>query len=79
MERLGVGYEACQKMNPGVVYCTVSGFGRIGRYSGLPASDTGLQAVSGIMDSIGEPDGPQMRVSFPLVDLLAASFATQGI
>ena len=79
MERLGVGYEACQKMNPGVVYCTVSGFGQKGRYSGLPASDTGLQAVSGIMDSIGEADGPQMRVSFPLVDLFAASFATQGI
>ena len=79
MERLGVGYEACQKINPGVIYCTVSGFGQKGRYSGLPASDTGLQAVSGIMDSIGEPDGPQMRVSFPLVDLFAASFATQGI
>ncbi len=79
MDRLGVGYEACQKMNPGVIYCTVSGFGQKGRYSGLPASDTGLQAVSGIMDSIGEADGPQMRVSFPLVDLFAASFATQGI
>jgi crotonobetainyl-CoA:carnitine CoA-transferase CaiB-like acyl-CoA transferase len=79
MERLGVGYEDCRKMNPGVIYCTVSGFGQKGRYSVLPASDTGLQAMSGIMELIGEPEGPQMRVSFPLVDLFAASFATQGI
>lgn len=79
MERLGVGYEDCLRIRPGILYCTVSGFGQKGRYSGLPTSDTGLQAVSGIMDSIGEPDGVQMRVSFPLVDFFAASLAVQGI
>ncbi len=79
MERLGVGYEACQKINPGIIYCTISAFGQQGPYSNLPASDTGMQALSGIMDSIGEMEGLPLRVSFALVDIHSGSMAVQGI
>lgn len=79
MERLGLGYSECQSINPKIIYCTISAFGQKGDYSSLAGSDTGIQAISGIMDSIGELEGPQMRVSFPLVDLFAASLAVQGI
>jgi len=79
MERLGVGYEACQKIKPEIIYCTISAFGQKGPYSSLPASDTGMQAVSGIMDSIGEMEGLPLRVSFPLVDLFSANMAVEGI
>lgn len=79
VERLGVGYAACQRIHPGIIYCTVSPFGQKGAYSSLPASDTGMQAISGIMDSIGEAEGPPLRASFPLVDIFAGSMAVQGI
>jgi crotonobetainyl-CoA:carnitine CoA-transferase CaiB-like acyl-CoA transferase len=79
MERLGVGYAACKQINPKTIYCTISAFGQKGPYSTLPASDTVIQAISGIMESIGDPEGPPLRVSFTLVDLFAATLAVQGI
>ena len=79
MERLGLGYDACRTINPDIVYCTISAFGREGPYAGRPASDTGMQGLTGIMDAIGEFDGPPLRVSFPLVDIYSGSLAVQGI
>ncbi len=79
MERLGAGYRECQSLNPRIIYCTISGFGQKGEYADLPATDAVIQALSGIMDSIGELDGPPLRVSFPVIDLFAASLAVQGI
>jgi crotonobetainyl-CoA:carnitine CoA-transferase CaiB-like acyl-CoA transferase len=79
MERLGVGYEACEIIKPGIIYCTISAFGQKGPYSRLPASDTGMQALSGIMESLGEPEGLPLRVGFPLVDIFSAAMAVQGI
>ncbi len=79
MEQLGLGYEDCAKVNPALIYCTISAFGREGGYSRLPGSDTILQAISGLMDVTGEPKGPPLRISFPLIDLAAALFAAQGI
>lgn len=79
MERLGLGYEDCRKIRPEVIYCTISAFGQKGAYSAMPGSDTGMQAISGMMDSIGEAGGAPLRVSFPLVDTYSASMAVQGI
>lgn len=79
MERLGLGYEDCKRMRPGVIYCDISAFGNEGEYSGKPGSDTALQAISGLMSVIGEPEGSPLRVGFPLIDIAAALFAVQGI
>ncbi len=79
MAKLGLGYAHCRALNPEIVYCTVSGFGQSGRYSRFPASDTIMQAMSGVMSLIGEPDGPPLRAGFPLIDMAAANYAVQAI
>lgn len=79
MSKLGVGYKACQVLNPSIIYCTVSGFGQAGPYAQLPASDTIMQAMSGVMSLVGESNGPPLRVGFPLIDLTAANHSVQAI
>ncbi len=79
MARLGLGYDECRALNEALIYCTVSGFGQQGAYAESPASDTIIQAMSGVMSVIGEKDGPPMRVGFPLIDMAAANSAVQAI
>ena len=79
MAKLGFGHEDAQAINDGLIYCTISGFGQDGPYAAAPASDTIIQAMSGVMSLVGEPDGPPLRVGFPLIDMAAASAAVQGI
>jgi crotonobetainyl-CoA:carnitine CoA-transferase CaiB-like acyl-CoA transferase len=79
MEKLGFGYERCRMLRPDLVYCTISGFGQQGAYAQLPASDTVLQAMSGVMSVVGEPDGAPLRVGFPLIDMAAANYAVQSV
>jgi crotonobetainyl-CoA:carnitine CoA-transferase CaiB-like acyl-CoA transferase len=79
MAKLGFGYERCKALNPAVIYCTISGFGQDGEYAQVPASDTILQAMSGVMSVVGEPDGPPLRVGFPLIDMTAANSAVQSV
>ncbi len=79
MARLGFDHARCEALRPGIIYCTISGFGQAGDYAHLPASDTILQAMSGVMSVVGEPQGPPLRVGFPLIDTTAANQAVQGI
>ncbi len=79
MAKLGFDYGRCRALKPDLVYCTISGFGQDGPYAELPASDTIIQAMSGVMSLVGEPDGPPLRVGFPLVDMAAANSAVQAI
>jgi crotonobetainyl-CoA:carnitine CoA-transferase CaiB-like acyl-CoA transferase len=79
MAKLGFGYGQCQAINDSLIYCTISGFGQDGPYSKSPASDTIIQAMSGVMSVVGEPDGPPLRVGFPLIDMAAANSAVQAV
>ena len=79
MAKLGLGFARCRELRPDIVYCTISGFGQDGAYAQYPASDTVIQAMSGVMNLIGEADGPPMRTAFPLVDITAANHAVQAI
>lgn len=79
MAKLGFGYERCKALRADIVYCTISGFGQEGAYARLPASDTVLQAISGVMSVVGEPDGAPLRVGFPLIDMTAANHAVQSV
>ena len=79
MAKLGFGHARCEELRPGIIDCTISGFGQEGEYSRLPASDTILQAMSGVMSVVGEADGPPLRVGFPLIDMTAANQAVQGV
>lgn len=80
MERLGFGYEDLRKDHPGLIYCSLSGFGRTGPYKHRRGFDLVAQAMSGIMSFTGEtPDGPPVKCGAPLSDITAGILAAMGI
>src|SRR5690349_15789634 len=79
MERWGLSYEELAPHNPGLVYCSISGYGRTGPDASLPGYDYVMQGVGGIMSITGEPDGPPGKVGVAIVDLTAGMFALSSI
>ena len=79
MDKLGFDYARCHELNERLVYCTISGFGQDGSYAQNPASDTIIQAMSGVMSLVGEIGGPPLRGGFPLIDMAAANAAVQAV
>ncbi|MFD8935372.1 CaiB/BaiF CoA transferase family protein [Streptomyces sp. NPDC059578] len=78
LERLGLGYEQVSAVNPGVVYCSVTGFGS-GAGAGLPGYDFVVQAVGGLMSITGGADGEPTKVGVALVDVLTGKDAVIGV
>src|SRR5215210_5531130 len=79
MERWGLGYEELASENSGLIYCSISGYGRTGPNSHLPGYDYVMQAVGGIMSITGDKDGAPMKVGVAIVDLTAGMFALSAI
>ncbi|MGL4810483.1 MAG: CaiB/BaiF CoA transferase family protein [Beijerinckiaceae bacterium] len=79
LERLGFGYDVLKIDNPGLIYCSLSGFGRTGPYSHRRGFDLVAQAMSGIMSFTGEADGPPAKCGPPLSDITAGILAAMGI
>ena len=79
LDRMGLGYDAVRKINPGIVYCSISGYGRTGPMADMPGYDLIIQAYSGLMYLTGEPDGPPVRVGFSMVDLFTGMLAYGSI
>ncbi len=77
--RLGVDYESVRKVNPGIIYASISGFGQDGPYSKRPGVDQIVQGTSGLMSITGEPGGGPMRVGIAISDTSAGMFLGQGI
>ena len=75
LDRMGLGYEDIRSINPGIVYCSISGYGRTGPMAEKPGYDLIIQAYSGLMDLTGDPEGSPMRVGFSLVDLFTGMMA----
>jgi crotonobetainyl-CoA:carnitine CoA-transferase CaiB-like acyl-CoA transferase len=78
LERLGFGWDRLREINPGLVYCAVSGFGQTGPMRGRAAYDQIIQGLSGIMSVTGMPESAPTRAGFPIADTLggyAAAFA----
>lgn len=75
MTRLGLNYEDVAAVNPGIVYCSIAGYGQTGPYKDLPAHDHQIQAMSGIMDMNGDPDGPPTRIGVFVGDLVTPLYA----
>jgi len=78
LERLGFGWEELRALQPGLVYCAVSGFGQTGPMRDLPAYDQIVQGLSGVMSTTGTPETGPLRTGFPVCDTLggfAAAFA----
>ncbi len=77
-QRLGIGPEQLRALNPRLVYVSVSGFGQNGPLAHRPAYDIIVQAMSGLMEATGEPDGPPTLVGEAVSDVVAGLFASWG-
>lgn len=78
-QRLGIDYETLKKINPKIVYCSLTGYGQEGPYKDKPAFDMIIQAVSGVMSVTGEPGRPPVLCSIPMADISSAHLAVVGI
>jgi crotonobetainyl-CoA:carnitine CoA-transferase CaiB-like acyl-CoA transferase len=78
MERFGLGEPTLRAVNPGLVYCSITGFGRDAG-AALPGYDLLVQAVGGLMSITGAPDGGPSKVGVALVDVLTGLNAFSGI
>lgn len=79
LKRYGFDYEALRELNPGLIYCSISGYGQTGPYAGRPGYDFVAQAESGIMAVTGEVGGEQVRVGVPVGDISAGMFGAMAI
>jgi crotonobetainyl-CoA:carnitine CoA-transferase CaiB-like acyl-CoA transferase len=83
LDRYGLGYEHLKAINPGIIYCSVTGFGQTGPYKERPGYDFMVQGMGGLMSVTGERDdlpggGPQ-RVGVPIVDLMTGMYASIAV
>jgi crotonobetainyl-CoA:carnitine CoA-transferase CaiB-like acyl-CoA transferase len=83
LARYGLGYDDLSKINPRLVYCSVTGFGQTGPYRERPGYDFMIQGMGGVMSITGERDdlpggGPQ-RVGIPIADIMTGMYATIAI
>jgi CoA:oxalate CoA-transferase len=79
LERLGLGYEELRKVNPRLIYASVSGFGQTGPWSRKPAYDMIVQALAGLMSLTGFAGGPPTKAGTSVADLTGGLFTTIGI
>ena len=80
MDRLGVGYEELARLNPGLIYCEISGFGRTGPYAERGGFDLIAQGMSGLMSVTGEgPQRPPVKCGAPMTDITAGILAAMGV
>jgi crotonobetainyl-CoA:carnitine CoA-transferase CaiB-like acyl-CoA transferase len=79
MERLGLGWEALRALNPVLVYCSITGYGRDGALRERAAHDINYLAEAGVLAITGEPDGPPVVPGVQVADLFAAQNAVIGI
>jgi crotonobetainyl-CoA:carnitine CoA-transferase CaiB-like acyl-CoA transferase len=78
-EALGVGYDALQAINPRLVYCSISGYGRDGTQAGRPGYDFAIQAEAGLMSITGAADGEPAKVGVAVTDLATGQYAAFAI
>jgi crotonobetainyl-CoA:carnitine CoA-transferase CaiB-like acyl-CoA transferase len=77
--RLGIDYATLCKINPRLVYASISGFGQSGPYATRPGFDQVAQGMGGLMSITGEPGQGPLRVGIPVADLSAGLFCAMGI
>ena len=79
MERMGLHYEALKKVNPKIIHCSVTGFGQSGPLAFEPGFDPVIQAMSGLMEVTGNPQGEATKVGVPIADILTSHFVVIGV
>jgi len=79
LARYKLGYDDLKGDNPGLVYCSITGFGQTGPYAERPGYDPLIQAMGGFMSVTGEPGGVPMKAGVPIADLMAGMYAAVAI
>jgi crotonobetainyl-CoA:carnitine CoA-transferase CaiB-like acyl-CoA transferase len=83
LAKYGLGYEDLRKINPKLIYCSITGFGQTGPYAGRSGYDYLVQAMAGVMSVTGHRDGAPgdgpMRVGIPVSDIVAGLYAVIGV
>ena len=83
LARYGLGYEDIKAINPGIIYCSVTGFGQTGPYKDRPGYDFMAQGMGGLMSITGEredlPGGGPQRVGVPIIDMSTGMYASVAI
>jgi crotonobetainyl-CoA:carnitine CoA-transferase CaiB-like acyl-CoA transferase len=79
LAKFGLDYASLAEINPRLVYCSITGFGQDGPYAHRPGYDFIVQAMSGIMDLSGQPDGPPTKIGVAYADIMTGLYAVIGI
>ncbi len=79
LAKYGLDYESLKKINPKLVYCSITGFGQTGPYAELAGYDYIVQGMSGFMSITGEPDGQPMKAGVAIADVFTGIYAVSAI
>ncbi|MBJ6125302.1 CaiB/BaiF CoA transferase family protein [Microvirga splendida] len=79
LKKYGLDYESLKKVNPRLVYCSITGFGQDGPYASRAGYDFMIQGMGGIMDLTGDPDGEPQKIGVAYVDIFTGVYAVVGI
>ncbi len=79
LKKYGLDYESLSKINPRLIYCSITGFGQTGPYAGRAGYDFMIQGIAGVMSITGEPDGAPMKMGVAFSDVFAGLHAMIGI
>ncbi|WP_117192474.1 CaiB/BaiF CoA transferase family protein [Rhizobium terrae] len=77
--KYGLDYESLKKINPKLIYCSITGFGQDGPYANLAGYDYIVQGMSGFMSITGEPDGEPMKAGVAIADIFTGIYAVTAI
>ena len=79
IERLGLGYDEMKKEQPGLIYCSITGYDRTGPEAARPGYDLVIQGEAGLMALNGEPTQPPLKFGVAAVDMMTGMYAAQGV
>jgi crotonobetainyl-CoA:carnitine CoA-transferase CaiB-like acyl-CoA transferase len=79
LSRYKLDYASLKQRNPRLIYCSITGFGQTGPYSGRAGYDAIIQGMSGIMDITGEADGPPQKIGVALADILTGVYGVAAV
>jgi len=79
LKKYGLSYDDLKDEFPGLIYCSITGFGQTGPYAKRPGYDVLIQGMSGLMSLNGEPEGEPMKAAIPVADLMAGMYAAVSI
>ena len=79
LAKFGLGYDDLKNDYPGLVYCSITGFGQTGPYAERPGYDFLVQAMGGVMSLTGAPSGEPQKLGVPIADIMAGMYATVAV